>query len=225
MQTSTVRWLAAATAVSAALTMVAQLSGITWLAFVCKPLATLLIIAYAWQREGDAPRRRRFVRLGLVLSLAGDVALLWPREGFLPGLVAFLLAHLAYLVAFTATTRLAARWHPFALYAVVAGAVLAVLWPGVPAGLRAPVVAYVICLAAMAAQAATWWRDTAGSAIEGHARWAALGGALFVASDALLAVNRFQGAIPLSAVWVLGTYWAAQWLIASSLRARSADPR
>lgn len=220
MQTSTVRWLAAATAVSAALTIAAQISGLTWLAFVCKPLATLLIIGYAWPRHGDVPRRSRFVRLGLVLSLVGDVALLWPREGFLPGLIAFLLAHLAYLAAFTATTRLAARWMPFVLYAGVAAGVLAVLWPNVPAGLRAPVLAYVACLAAMAAQAAAWWLSAAESPVRDHARWAAAGGALFVCSDALLATNRFQGALPLAPLWVLGTYWVAQWLIASSLQAR-----
>ena len=48
----------------------------------------------------------------VLLSLVGDVALLWPREGFLPGLVAFLLAHLAYLAAFTRVQPLAARRAP-----------------------------------------------------------------------------------------------------------------
>jgi uncharacterized membrane protein YhhN len=185
-------------------------SGDGWIAshwlFVFKPLTTLLIIAFAWPRGADAPARQRWVRVGLGLSLAGDVALLWPVQGFLPGLVAFLLAHLAYIVAFTRGVRFAARPVAFAAYAVVAGAILWGLWPGVPAELRVPVLAYVACLATMAAQATA------------VGRVAALGGALFVVSDALLATHKFAAPLPLSALWILATYWAAQGLIAASLR-------
>ena len=146
-------------------------------------------------------------------SLAGDVALLWPQRGFLPGLIAFLLAHAAYLVAFTRDTRLAAQPLPFIVYAVVAAGILAVLWPGVPPALRAPIVAYVVALAAMAAQAAV-----VGLA---SSRLLALGGALFVLSDALLATNKFHGSLPLASLWILATYWAAQWCIASGMRRRT----
>lgn len=183
-----------------------------WLNVVFKPIATLAVIAYALGRGHGDPTIRRWVLAGLVLSLCGDVALLWPEQGFLPGLVSFLLAHLAYLVAFTRPTRLAARVTPFVVYAVVAGSVLVVLWPGVPAPLRAPVVAYVVALGTMAAQAAVVWR-------RGEARGGvlALGGALFVASDALLAANKFAGPLPLASLWILTTYWTAQWCIASWL--------
>ena len=134
---------------------------------------------------------RRWVLAGLVLSLGGDIALLWPREGFLPGLVSFLLAHLAYLIGFTRERRFAAAWAPFTLYAVVAGTILALLWPGVPGALRVPVAIYVVCLASMAAQAAVLWR----TGVE-RAGVLALGGALFVASDALLATNKFAAELP-----------------------------
>ncbi len=129
------------------------------LAWIFKPLATLLVMAHAWHRGGGQPAQRRWVLAGLTGSLVGDVALLWPQQGFLPGLVSFLLAHLAYLVAFTRGTPLAARWLPFGVYATVAAAVLAALWPGVPVALRLPVLAYVLCLGAMAAQAAVVWRQ------------------------------------------------------------------
>lgn len=206
--------LAAATAVCAALAVVSApwALGQPWLNFVFKPLATLAVIAYAQGRGHDTPTVRRWVLAGLVLSLAGDVALLWPARGFVPGLVAFLLAHLAYLVAFTRTVRLAARVAPFVVYAAVAGGILALLWPHLPSSLRAPVLAYVVALATMAAQTAVLWR--AGVPRGGVL---ALGGALFVASDALLATNRFATALPLSSLWILATYWAAQWCIASWL--------
>jgi uncharacterized membrane protein YhhN len=158
---------------------------------------------------------RRWVLAGLALSLCGDVALLWPKEGFLPGLVSFLLAHAAYLVAFTRGVRLAQRPLPFVVYALVAGVILAALWPGVPAALRAPVALYVAFLAAMAAQAAVRWRIAPSPAT----RTLALGGALFVLSDALLATNRFAAPLPLAGLWILASYWLAQWCIASRLRA------
>lgn len=185
--------------------------------FVLKPLTQGLVIAHAWRRGAPAAGGRTALLAGLLLSLVGDIALLWPQQGFLPGLVAFLLAHLAYLFAFTRGTRFLANAAPFVGYALVAGSVLAWLWPGVPAGLRLPVLLYVACLAAMAAQAAVQWLRRRGTADEALARCAAIGGLLFVASDSLLATNRFGHPLPAASWWILLTYWSAQWLIASSL--------
>ena len=74
------------------------------------------------------------------------------------------------------------------------------LWPGVPAGLRTPVVAYVLCLAAMAAPAAVRWQVLRGRADAALAQRAALGGVLFLCSDALLVFNRFHTPLPASAL-------------------------
>ena len=214
---------AAATALCALLAILSApwALGQPWMNFVFKPLTTLLIIAHAWPRGAGEPEARRWVLAGLGLSLCGDVALMWPHSGFLAGLLSFLLAHLAYLRAFTRDgVRFAARPLPFVVYALVAGLVLWRLWPDVPSGLRAPVLAYVACLAAMAAQAAAWGLQSRGSARQGAGRVLALGGALFLCSDALLAVNRFSAPLPMASLWILGSYWLAQWCIASWLRPR-----
>ena len=205
--------LAALTVLSALITILAEpwAFGVPWAPFVCKPLTTLLIIVYAWPRGADEPRVRPWILAGLALSLLGDVALLWPAQGFIGGLVAFLLAHLSYILAFSRRMRFAALPLPFVVYAAVTLAILWLLWPGVPQALRLPVVAYVICLATMAAQAAVAWRS---------APLAAIGGALFVCSDALLATNKFMLTLPASGLWILASYWAAQWCSASSLRGR-----
>lgn len=215
-------WLVA---VAAALAIGAALEWLPRpLLFVAKPLATILIAAAAWPRGREVPVVRRLVLAGLGLSLLGDIALLWPQEGFLPGLVAFLLAHLFYIAAFCRPLRFAARPGPFVLYGVVALAILAWLWDGVAPGLRVPVIAYVACLASMAAQGAGVWLATRGTPAEALARRAAIGGALFLASDALLAVNKFALPLPFASLWILATYWAAQWAIASSLPARPTSP-
>jgi uncharacterized membrane protein YhhN len=216
--------LAAATLLSATLTVLSAPLALPLLAFVFKPLTTLLVIAHAWPRGRELPAVRRAVLAGLGLSLLGDVALLWPESGFLAGLLSFLLAHLAYLFAFTRVQPLASWWPAFAAYALLAGGILAALWPGVPVSLRAPVAVYVVCLAAMAAQAAVLGWKARGTGAAGRSVLLALGGALFVSSDALLATNRFASAVPWSGLWILSSYWAAQWCIACWLAPQRARP-
>ena len=211
--------LPAAAVLSALLAIAGNLLELPALVFAFKPATTLLIIAWAWPRGADAPAVRRWILAGLWFSLAGDVFLMWP-QGFLPGLVSFLLAHLAYIVAFTRRLRFAARWQPFALYAAVAALLLARLWPSVPAALQLPVVAYVVCLASMAAQAGAAWLAARGTAEALLARHAALGGLLFMTSDTLLAFNKFDAPLPLASLWILATYWSAQGLIARSMKAK-----
>jgi len=193
------------------------------LVFVFKPLTTALIIVRAWPRGADVPGTRRALRLGLALSLLGDIALLWPRQGFLPGLVAFLLAHIAYIVAFTRQHRFLAQPVALTSYALAAGAILALLWPTIPAALRAPVACYVLALTAMSAQTAVVGLASQGDDVR-RGRLLMLGGALFMTSDALLATNKFALPLPAANLWILGTYWAAQWCIASWLMPRSQAP-
>lgn len=195
-----------------------------WPFALLKTLTTVLVIVFAARRGHPGSAFTRALRAGLLLSLVGDVALLWPQQGFLPGLVAFLLAHLAYLVAFSRELRFGAQPRAFVAYALLAAGVLALLWPGVPGGLRWPVAAYVVCLAAMAAQTASVWLSARQRGVASPdlalARRAALGGLLFLSSDALLAFNRFHTPLPAAGLLILGSYWAAQWLIASALPAR-----
>ena len=206
------------TFISALITYIAPLGLVpAGSAFIAKPLTTILIMVYAWQRGGATPLLRRWVLAGLAFSLAGDIALLWP-QGFIIGLLAFLVAHLAYLWAFTRVQRLAARPAFFVAYAAIAASILSQLWAGIPAALHVPVTAYVLCLSAMAAQAGViGWRARGDAAAGRRGAVLALGGLLFLLSDGCLAINKFAGPVPLASLLVLPTYWAAQWCIASWL--------
>jgi uncharacterized membrane protein YhhN len=185
-----------------------------WLNFAFKPIATLCVIAWAALGRSDDGLVKRWIVIGLVFSLAGDVALLWPVQGFLVGLVAFLLGHLSYLVGLTRRVKFLASPPAFGAWAIVAASVLASLWHGVPPELRAPVLVYVTALAAMAAQASSVW--LARRAQPDAARWrtVAIGAALFVLSDAILATDKFVGGIPMPTLFNLSTYWLGQWFIA-----------
>ncbi|WP_158985631.1 lysoplasmalogenase [Lysobacter panacisoli] len=194
----------------------AYLPAMPWLHWLFKPLTTLLIAWSVWRMASAVPRYRTWLLVGLVLSTFGDVFLMLPVDAFVPGLASFLLAHLAYLLALRQRGRWFASLWPFALYALVAGIVLSQLWPGLPDALRVPVVVYVVVLAAMAAQAlAVWWRQRDAASAS-----AAIGGACFVLSDALLAWDRFVVPFAAASAAVLASYWLAQWGLARSLPPR-----
>ena len=190
-----------------------------WLHWICKPLTTLLILAMAW-RLGTPGRERTGIAVGLLCSTAGDIFLMLPGDHFVAGLLSFLLAHLVYLWAFTARAGLLARPAPYLLYALISGAILWLLWPGIPTPLRLPVTVYVVALSMMAAQAGVGWQLQRSR----PALCAAIGGALFVLSDSLIAVNRFIAPIEASRAIILLSYWLAQWLIARSLASTMRTP-
>lgn len=193
-----------------------------WLHWIAKPLATLLIAGIVWRADSAAPGYRRAILLGMAFSCIGDVALMLPFDAFVPGLIAFLLAHVCYIVAFRAGFR-AGRGLLLAavLLSMFAGINLAGLWPLLPSDLRIPVVVYVVVLALMAtfALARAWAKSAATSPIPLSGRWAAIGAVLFVISDSVLAWDRFGGGLPAATLCVLSTYYAAQYCIA-----RSASP-
>jgi uncharacterized membrane protein YhhN len=193
--------------------------GWRWLHWICKPLTTVLILGMAWRAAPAITLRyQRWIAIGMLFSLAGDIFLMLPTDAFVPGLVAFLLGHACFIRALLDDTRFAAR--PLALLACLAygGLNLWALWPSLPGALHVPVVVYVAVLSTMGGQAAAraWWH--AHDDLAGPAQWAAAGALLFMLSDTLLAWNRFRLAIPLSALWILATYYAALWCLARSVQ-------
>jgi uncharacterized membrane protein YhhN len=205
--------LVVAIAVSACLAIRAHLgSGRRDQIFLFKPLTTVLILALALLTPSTYSRYQLAVCVGLALSIAGDVFLMLPGDRFLLGLVSFLLAHLAYLGAFTRDLHLEAALAPVAAYGVAGAAILGLLWPGLRRPLRVPVAVYVAVIAMMAGTALARWLELGG----GPALAAAAGAGLFFLSDAMLALDRFRWSFRWARVAVLGTYWAAQSLIAVS---------
>lgn len=190
--------------------------------YVFKPLATGLIFLLAWRVQNPVDQRyRHAVLAGIALSLCGDVFLMLPHSllanGFLLGLSSFLLAHLCFLRAFSSDTRLFSRPLLLLGFLLLGSLNLAVLGPGLAAALKVPVMIYVGCLTAMTAQAVTrhlQWRNHS-------SRLAAIGSVLFLLSDTVLAYNKFYALIPVSALWILSTYYAALVLIARSVTAKA----
>jgi uncharacterized membrane protein YhhN len=160
---------------------------------VVKTLSTALLAYLAWRAGGT---------MLLVAGLA------------LSGLASFLAAHLAYIKLFAENSLGLAEldvayWRLTAMAVVVVFAMsfLVVLLKRAPPTLRLPIVAYTLTIMAMGV-----------TSLAVANVWVMIGAALFIASDALLAWERFvspaiSSARPLMrrAVWVL--YYAAQLLI------------
>jgi uncharacterized membrane protein YhhN len=184
--------------------------------YVLKPLTTLLIAGIALTIETpQSDLYRWLVVLGLLCSLVGDVMLMLPGErNFVFGLVAFLVAHLFYIAAWRTRGEFGFTWWLAVLYVAYMVTLLYLLWPHITS-LRVPVVVYAAVLMVMGWQAAElWltWRDWSALA-------AMLGAVLFLLSDSTLALNQFRAPVAQSSVMVMSTYWAAQLLLAWSVRA------
>jgi uncharacterized membrane protein YhhN len=145
----------------------------------------------------------RLVLAALILSLVGDALLLSAaRPMFLGGLVAFLLAHVAYAVAFLSRGDIP-PW-PLPLLALGVGLVLRWLWPHL-GSMKGPVVAYCLVISAM-----LWLALGVPSAL---VRW---GAALFYVSDLTVARDRFVRPAFANRLVGLPLYYAAQVLLALS---------
>jgi uncharacterized membrane protein YhhN len=149
----------------------------------------------------------RSSRRALAFGAAGDVALLGRgNAAFTAGLVSFLAGHVAWIAALR--QRPGGGWlrsrPALALpYLAAFGSLNAYLWPRTGKD-RIPVLGYSTALLAMALTAL----DT------GSPREAA-GGALFLLSDSLLALEKFAGIqLPAHEGLVMATYASAQALLA-----------
>ena len=181
--------------------------------YLLKPGTMLLVLALA--SLGAKGLRGAMLVTGLLFSLAGDIFLMLPRDSFVQGLGSFLVAHLLYIVAFPAGRHLL-DLRSLISAGVLAGCAILVyrrLAPGVQrVGGRLLLGAVGVYMAVISVMV---WR----AVISGS--YLVLAGALlFYLSDALLAWNRFARRFSWAEYGVMGTYFAAQYLLALSLSVR-----
>lgn len=185
--------------------------------YALKPLTTILVVGIAASRSVEGTYAL-LVLGALVLSLAGDVFLMFgdgarkDDRAFIAGLGSFLLAHIAFVVAFLQGVK--SPQLPSWLAALAAYAI-GLMWVLLPrAGkLKLPVLVYCLALAAMAFTAAARHASFADRA----SLCALLGALLFTASDSLLGCRRFIGPYRHAQALILSTYWGAIGLIAWSV--------
>jgi len=198
-------------AVAAVGNWLAVARGNTRLEYVCKPLTLAALIGAALLLDPDDGAVRAWFVVALVLSLAGDVFLMLPRDLFVPGLASFLLAHLAY-IAGLAVDGTEAGW--LIAGAVVVGVVAVVVGRRILGAVRRgdepellpPVAVYILVISAMVV-----------TALGTAEPLAIAGAALFYLSDALIAWNRFVQPLAFAPVAIMVTYHLAQAALVLSL--------
>lgn len=184
---------------AAALEWWAVWRGAKRLEYFAKP--SVMIALFAWLvAAGGLGGALSWFGMGVLFSLAGDVFLMLAEGWFVPGLVAFLFAHVAYIVGFNLTAPAVAPLWGLGL-AIVLGLSAARLLRRIIIGLRRrgrsrlalPVLIYgmVITLMLLSALLTLFrpdWEST-------PALLVSLGAALFYFSDIILAFNKFVAPI------------------------------
>jgi uncharacterized membrane protein YhhN len=171
--------------------------------YACKPAAALAFLATAVALDPTFGDTRTWFCVALAFCVAGDVFLMLPRDAFVAGLAAFLVAQVCFAVGFAL--------HPSSTVAVAVGVAVVVMF-AVPLAVRfigalrssghgalaGPVFAYVVAIGGMLACA------IGSGVVAGVA-----GAGLFFVSDSLIAETRFVGPRRWGPVAVMVTYHLA----------------
>ncbi|NWB45477.1 lysoplasmalogenase [Pseudomonas gingeri] len=187
------------------------------LCLLTKPVPVLVLLG--WLHDAPVTEYRRWIGLGLIFSLLGDVLLAWPGDLFVFGLGAFLVAHLAYLKAYLGDCRRLAPL-PLLLALLIGAGLLGILMSKGLGELLIPVTVYALAISAML------WRALArlGTDVPKRSALLAAAGALtFAFSDSLIGIDRFVVKFAAAPYLIIIAYWLGQWGIAAS--AFSQKPR
>ncbi|MBW8242422.1 lysoplasmalogenase [Muricauda oceani] len=178
-----------------------------------KPLTTILVIALPFFTPKNAHLKFGWlIVVGLQFCLFGDVLLLF-EDYFILGLVAFLVAHVLFSIAFIQYKGFYKNWISFLILFGIGGTLFFWLRPGL-GDLLLPVSVYVVIITFMAWQGVGLYLRERNSA---HA-FMAMAVLFFMLSDTLLAIAKFKTPFYLSGPLILATYWLSIGLIANAAR-------
>ena len=186
------------------------------LEYVAKPGVMLVLLLWLGLIGGFTSPMLWF-SLGILFSLFGDIFLMLPREIFTAGLVAFLLAHLSYIIGlnqgplpFNLATLIIAL-----MVIIVAVTIFRQLNAGLKAkdlnSLRLPVLVYCLVISLMLFSALmtlvkNYWMPV-------PALMVSFGALFFFLSDAFLGWNKFVDPLKNGRIVVIVTYHLGQILI------------
>lgn len=180
--------------------------------YVTKPM--LLLLLFIWYASA-VPAMSLLVSLALLLGLAGDVLLMGAnhnRKYFLPGLATFLVGHIAYLAAFC--VQLPSPFQPsvpfiaLMLVPIVLALLMYRILRNKASDGKMAILFYFVAIGTMNIAAIA----VAGTHSDPLAFLPMIGAALFMVSDASLAMTRY-GVKRFAGAFVMATYGLAQALL------------
>ena len=181
------------------------------LSIIFKPLTMILIISILFTGGIELEGFSFFIFWGLIFSLLGDMMLLKPWYKFELGLVAFLIGHIFYIIAFISYKGM--DWDIIPLLPLIGFALwlFRMIKPHL-GKLLIPVGSYMSVILLMVWQGMGIWlseKNTFGLLIGS-------GASIFCVSDSILAYQRFMQRFKCGNTLSLLTYYIAQYLISSS---------
>ncbi|WP_018300872.1 lysoplasmalogenase [Fangia hongkongensis] len=175
-----------------------------------KVLTTSLIILYVIFNAPNFSLYASLIVLGLCFSLFGDAFLLSQRY-FTHGLVAFLIAHIFYIIGFylLQTSYSLILILPILLYGV---GFYCLLFSKLGND-KAAVAIYILIISIMGYLAINAFIGRSQSTES----LIFAGAILFMLSDSILAWDKFKMPMKQATLWIMSTYYLAQWLIGLSV--------
>lgn len=199
-------------ALSSILSVVGDKPSNRTLHYIFKPLTMLILIIGALSVGVVQHAFVYWLLLGLCLSLIGDVFLMLPSDKFIQGLASFLLAHIAYVVAFSQLYDGNVTYAWLAGVMVFSGLFFAVLAKDL-GKLKGPVLIYILAISSM-----VWLSGELYFQQPSFTHLLLMAGAItFAISDASLAWNKFKQPFHWAQWLILLTYFGAQWLLVQAM--------
>lgn len=185
------------------------------LRYITKPLLMLLLIgSFIFETNDLVSSLKKWIVLALLFSWAGDVLLMFESTNgnfFIFGLVAFLIAHIFYILFYENVIRkngIRKNYWWFLPVIIYYIALIYLLSPNL-GDMKLPVRIYGIVISYMLIKAL----QTGGIKNFGAATFMIAGAILFITSDSLLAINNFYEPFEYAGIAIMLTYGIAQLLI------------
>jgi uncharacterized membrane protein YhhN len=181
--------------------------------YIAKPAIVIsLMFLFIKTSEGISKSIKRITLLALGFSVLGDILLMFVDQSphfFTVGLVAFLLAHIMYIVVFLRHRNKQKSIVGFVILLLVYASGLFYLLKDGLGEMLVPVIVYMIVILSMATTA--FMRK--GIVNSNSYNLVFIGAIFFMISDSILALNKFYQPIPFSNISIMLTYALAQYLI------------
>ena len=181
--------------------------------FAVKPMIVLSLIGFVyWQSKTLQSSRRSLLLLALICSLLGDILLMFNAQNpqfFIFGLIAFLVAHIMYILLFVKDRNSSKNILPFVIILLIYASALFYLLKNGLGNMLIPVIIYMLVILTMATTAILRKDNVSKQSYF----LVFMGALLFMLSDSLLALNMFYKPIPLANFAIMITYALAQFLI------------
>ena len=175
---------------------------------ITKPLLMSFLLFYFLLNDSET-KTRLLIALALVFSLAGDILLLFTGQSenyFMLGLVAFLLAHISYIIQFSRKRNKNIKILKPLVLLLIFGVLFFYYLKDSLGSMIVPVSIYMVIILMMALFAFLRKDKVLRKSFE----LVFAGAILFLISDATLAIDKFHSAVPFSGAIIMVTYALAQ---------------